>query len=394
MMKSIVNIAASKLLKNNDTPFYLIDLEGIIQAFYSIKNAWDSIFPNMFYAYSYKTNPLSIIAKNLKKQGVSAEVTTGSELKWALSDGFFPEQIYFNGPAKTELDLREALNKKIIVQVDSVDEAEKICSILTKINVEGEVVLRLSFLHSEIGGSRFGLTAQEYEKVKMMLRQHSVKVSGVHMHVGSNINCTDWHVHALSSYIEIIKYLTNELPVKPIINLGGGFPSTSVDKIGIQVTHREFADAIATILMGNNISTDQIRLVIEPGRCLVEDYGFLFTKVVARKKRNGRELLIMNAGTNLAKSIANWYHPIVFFQAREYDLEEKYKIVGALCYESDVFAEELTGPDGVKPGDVVVINNVGGYDITTAYPWSKPTPPIFAVDGGDILNVSRDGRIA
>jgi len=127
--------------------------------------------------------------------------------------------------------------------------------------------------------------------------------------------------------------------------------------------------------------------VIEPGRSLVEDFGFLVTRVVVRKTRDGEHLLIVDPGTNLVRSLPSWYHPVDFAEAERLEWGTPYHIYGALCFESDMFTSEITGPEVVDIGTLVIVGEAGGYDIPSANVWIRPSPVIFGLQDGHVAMI-------
>lgn len=85
------------------TPFYLLDLDGVERALTTLRNAWEEVFGSVGIAYSFKTNSLSSLTRRLRALGCMAEVVSGTELGWALRDGF--SDILFDGPVKTQAEL-------------------------------------------------------------------------------------------------------------------------------------------------------------------------------------------------------------------------------------------------------------------------------------------------
>jgi diaminopimelate decarboxylase len=120
---------------------------------------------------------------------------------------------------------------------------------------------------------------------------------------------------------------------------------------------------------------DRIHVVVEPGRCLVEDHGYLVTSVRTVKQRGRRPLAVVDAGTNLVRSISSWHHDIV----PEIGGNRAVDIAGAQCYESDYFVTKLPCSPNFSVGHRIIVCAAGSYDIPSANVWMRPSPPIYGI---------------
>ena len=134
-----------------------------------------------------------------------------------------------------------------------------------------------------------------------------------------------------------------------------------------------FAAALGEAIDILGINRSDIRLVIEPGRSLVEDHGILVARVVALKERLGTRLAVIDAGTNLVRSINLWPHDIRFLRHGS----TPYDLLGSMCFENDRFGSSVLGPHNLVIGDFVIVGNAGGYDIPSSNVWLRPSPPVY-----------------
>ena len=73
--------------------------------------------------YALKTNGFEPSAKIIASEGLGVEVISSRELHSALALGFAPGRIIFNGPGKSDDELKLALTHGCMVQVESASEA-------------------------------------------------------------------------------------------------------------------------------------------------------------------------------------------------------------------------------------------------------------------------------
>ncbi|MFI0607572.1 MAG: hypothetical protein ACH37Z_06690 [Anaerolineae bacterium] len=388
MIPDRIRSIALDLASCEPTPFYLIDLDEIGKKFVTLTSAWRSCFRDVVIAYSYKTNSLKAITRLLRSLGSHAEVVSGTELKWAVEDGFLPDQIIFNGPVKTLSELREAIRLGVMINVDSVDEARSIVRICHSDNLTPRIGARLVAPYMAKGASRFGVTKTELQEIVDLLADVGTTVQGLHFHMGSNIVSEERYIDVLTTYLSTIETFTRGSATPVTLDIGGGLPARSAAKDYVPPEPMDLVKRIQGFLSTNGIPFECIRIVLEPGRYLVEDDGYLVTKVEVRKSRNGNQLLIVDAGINLIRSISTWYHEVSLLDSSK-ETATPFMVYGANCFESDLFTEELYGPLEVAIGDLLIVGSAGGYDIPSANVWTHPSPAIFGTYNGGIKCLRR-----
>nr|BFD89313.1 diaminopimelate decarboxylase [Kitasatospora sp. Xyl93] len=372
MLNDRLRAGALEVAERCATPFYLFDLERLGAGYREMERVWRREFPNLTVAYSYKTNPLAAATRRLAALGGTAEVVSGAELSLALSDGFAPGRIVFDGPVKSPAELALAARLGVPVQVDSLTELD---DLLALPDGPPPVGLRLATRGGDGEWSRFGLVPDEVARARELLDRADRPVWGVHAGVGT-LSGPDAYREALVFWAETLRDLAKAAGGRLTVDVGGGFPPRGVPGREWEV----YAAAVAAGCREAGLRPEELDLLIEPGRSLVEEHGALVCRVAVRKSRDGRELLVLDGGTNLARTVKSRAHPIEF-PAAPGDLGGRYRLLGANCYEGDVFADDVAGPAGAAPGDVVVIGGAGGYDQPFAHLWVRPRPPVHALDG-------------
>ncbi|WP_380282650.1 hypothetical protein [Kitasatospora purpeofusca] len=372
MLSDRLRAGALEVAGRGATPFYLFDLEAFEAGYREMERVWRREFARLTVAYSYKSNPLAAATRRLAALGGAAEVVSGAELSLALEDGFAPGRIVYDGPVKSPAELARAAGLGVPVQVDSLTE---LGDLLALPDGPPPVGLRLATRGGNGERSRFGLLPAEVVRARELLRRAGRAVWGVHVGV-STLSGPEAYREALVSWAGVLRELAGAAEGRLTVDVGGGFPPQGVPGRGWEM----YAGAVATGCRQAGLEPDAVDLVIEPGRSLVEAHGALVCRVAVRKSRDGRELLVLDGGTNLARTVKSRAHPIEF-PAAPGDHRGRYRLLGANCYEGDVFADDIAGPAAAGPGDVVVIGGCGGYDLPFAHVWVRPRPPVHALDG-------------
>lgn len=384
-MSSAQLLSAAEVI--DQTPSYIIDLDGIRETAVRMRNAWRAQFPDFVLAYSYKTNSVPAVTQLLRGLGCGAEVVSGSELELALDDGFSGGQIYFDGPHKTDDELDLALRHGARIQIDSLDEARRL--VVRPLAKGARVSARVAGLRNGQEASRFGLTTSEFYEADRILARGGVAISGVHFNTGFHDEDATAFVAHIRHYGPLIqRYTDRRSKAEPfVIDIGGGFPSRSTLTRRHVLPHpAEFATAVGQAIDQLGLDRAAISLVIEPGRSLVEDHGVLVTTVVAVKHRADVRIAVVDAGTNLVRSITLWPHPTRFLRAGSAVTD----VVGSMCFENDYFARGVSAPIDLKAGDRFMVDAAGGYDLPSANVWLRPHPAIYAVNGDSKPKIIRE----
>lgn len=194
---------------------------------------------------------------------------------------------------------------------------------------------------------------------------------GLHTHIGTYMmtaapyrvaasKLADLAIGLKQKYDHYVKY----------IDMGGGFASKNTLKGAYlpaedtNPTFDDYAEAITSALLNSNIHPDHLpTLILETGRALVDDAGYLLGTVVANKRNSlGKRTTILDIGVNLLFT-SFWYdHKITPAQAFSHYVEDTV-LYGPLCMNIDVIRENASLPL-LNSGDQMVIHRVGAYNMT------------------------------
>jgi diaminopimelate decarboxylase len=378
----------SKIAQNEEL-FYFFDLNAVENRIITFKNTWEEYFSNFKFHYSYKTNALPAITEIIYRQGGGAEIVSGTELSWAIEDGFEGQNIVFDGPVKTELELQQAVTAGVRIQIDSYAEVEHLLKMSTEALSKATFSFRLAVLYKDSEFSRFGFQLEEVESLFKKVKNTPIKFSGLHMHVGSNVNDPNVYLQALNHYKNVIKDFYNSNQLK-WLDIGGGYPCHSKKDARPLHSIRDFAKGVYDFFIESDLNPHRIELITEPGRHFVEDFGFLYCQVAALKMRNEKNIAILNTGTNFVRSVQNWLHPISILPRKKSSLGNYlYDIYGCNCFEKDVMKLNFQSTHQLEVGDGVLFGSCGGYDIPSSNPWIRPLPPIYGIYGNEIIELRK-----
>ena len=182
------------------------------------------------------------------------------------------------------------------------------------------------------------------------------------------------------------------------IDVGGGFASKNTLK-GAYYSGSdtapgfdEYAEAIAAALVNSRIKPGNMPLLIlETGRALVDDAGYLLGTVIANKRlSDGRRATIIDAGVNILFT-SFWYDHQVNPGQPVSEHTEETTIFGPLCMNIDVIKEAAVMPV-LKKGDNVVISRVGAYNLTQWMQFITLRPKVVMIDAQGNIHLIRDSE--
>jgi len=426
----IDGVSVSRLVSNHGSPLFVFSEATLRAKYREAHRAFSLRYPDVQFAWSYKTNYLNAICRVFHEEGAIAEVVSEFEYDKARGNGVPGHDIIFNGPFKSREILERAADEGAMIQVDNLDELLLLGEIASQPGRSKPIAVALR-VYLDTGThavwSKFGFNADTPEAlrvVRRLLQMPGLKLQGFHAHIGTFI--LDPDAYRLSSAALVRLALEAErLGAEPIryLNVGGGFASRA--RLHYQYLSPEqatpsfdrYAEAICdTITQAWPAGRPLPRLYLETGRALVDEAGYLISTVVAVKRRpmapapslNGvlaaygkgasaigttparesdRPALVIDAGINLLYTTA-WYLPSILPAKSCVDTPAPTTVYGCLCMNIDVLREEAPLP-GLTTGDQVVLHPVGAYNITQSMQFITYRPAVVMIGLDGVVHAIR-----
>ena len=171
-------------------------------------------------------------------------------------------------------------------------------------------------------------------------------------------------------------------------DIGGGLGICYKDQT--PPTAQQFAAKVLPLVKNTGL-----RLLIEPGRCIVGNGGSLITRVVYIKKTPVKTFVITDAAMNdlIRPVLYDSYHEILpVRQSRS--RKRKVDVVGPVCESGDFFAKDRLLPE-VNAGDLLSVMSAGAYGMGMASNYnSRPRPAEVLVNGRRATCVRRRETLA
>jgi len=399
----IENTAVTDLVKQFGSPVFVISEKSIRETFREAKRAFETRYPRVQFAWSYKTNYLDAVCRIYHQEGSWAEVVSGFEYEKAIRNKVPGSQIIFNGPGKSAEEIIIAIENDSFIHIDHFDELYTILDITRKSGKKAKVAIRVNM---DTGiypmWDRFGFNyenGEAWDAINRIMMDSNLDLVGLHTHIGTYILSTEAYRIAMSKLADLA-YRTDKKYNKSVkyIDIGGGFASKNTLK-GAYYQGRdtvpgfdEYAEAITSALVNSEITPSKLPLLIlETGRALIDDAGFLIGTVLANKRlADGRRSTISDTGVNMLFT-SFWYDHEIHPSRPTSDHLEETTIYGPLCMNIDVLRNAIAFPM-LKKGDNYVIERVGAYNMTQWMQFITYRPKIVLIDSKNKLHIIRDSE--
>ena len=387
----IDDISIKSLIESYDSPLFIISESTIRKTYKNAFRAFSSRYPKVQFAWSYKTNYLNAVCNVFHQEGSWAEVVSGFEYDKAIANGVPGELIIFNGPDKSRQDLEKAIKNGSLIHIDHFDELYEIISLSKEIEERPKVAIRVNM---DTGiyprWDRFGFNyenGEAWDALNRIMTNKKLDLLGLHTHIGTYMMSTDAYKIAASKLAELAVRLEHKHGhVLQYIDMGGGFASKNTLRgayypgTDTAPSFDDFAEAITSALMSSEIKPDNLPLLIlENGRALIDDAGYLVGTVLANKRlADGRRATIIDAGVNILFT-AFWYEHDIRPVEPVSEQTEDTTIYGPLCMNIDVIRGNVMFPL-LKKGDQYVIRRVGAYNNTQWLQFISMRPNVVMLD--------------
>jgi diaminopimelate decarboxylase len=399
-LDQIEGVPVSHLVQEYGSPLFVISEKTLRQKYQHARRAFELQYPRVQFAWSYKTNYLNAVCAAFHQEGAWAEVVSEMEYDRARRLGVPGNHIIYNGPQKSRASLKRAATERAFIHLDHLDELFELEKIAAELKRKIPVSIRMN-LDAGIYPiwSRFGFNLESGEALRAVRRLISggrLVLRGLHTHLGTFILDVDAYARAATKMAMFASAVEKEFGVRvEYLDMGGGFASTStlleqyLPGEHASPTFEQYANAISTALLNSDFGRNQPPLLIlESGRALVDEAGYLICSVVGKRMLpDGRRCLIIDAGVNLAFT-AFWYKlEMTPAQAFDPSLEETI-VCGPLCMNIDVVRDKIRLPD-LHAGDRLVIRSVGAYNMTQWMQFIQLRPAIVMIDSNQKVDVIR-----
>ncbi|SOC43713.1 diaminopimelate decarboxylase [Rhizobium subbaraonis] len=384
------DVPVPEIAKAVGTPFYCYSTATLERHFKVFSKAFDGV--DALVCYAVKANSNQAVLKTLARLGAGMDVVSEGELRRALAAGVPAERIMFSGVGKTPREMDLALEAGIYCfNVESESELEVLNARAVKAGKKAHVSFRINpdvdaRTHAKISTgkkeNKFGITWERARAVYARAAElPGIKVTGIDMHIGSQITELQPFEDAFRLLRELVQTLRADGHTIDHVDVGGG--------LGIPYRSDNspppLPDAYAQIVK-NELQGLDCRIVTEPGRLIVGNAGILVTEVIYVKDGGEKTFVIVDGAMNdlIRPTLYEAWHeirPVVISAANAPRVRAD--VVGPVCETGDYLAldREMAMP---KPGELIAVGSAGAYGAVQAGTYnSRLLVPEVLVKGGE-----------
>jgi diaminopimelate decarboxylase len=370
------DVPVPALAEKYGTPLYVYSKATLLHHLDALQRAFAEVQPLI--CYSLKTNANVNICRLMGEHGAGFDVTSAGELYRALKAGGTGPKIVFAGVGKTDAELRYGLESGVLVfNVESEGELMTLAEVAKSMGKVARVNLRVNpdlppkthaKTDTSVKGVKFGLDIDTVlEFAQRVVDFPSIKVVGIHMHLGSPILKTEPYKQGIDKGLVLIDKLRQQGHQIEYLNMGGGF--------GIHYRKQEAlpADAFAEVIVPG-VKAAKCKLILEPGRFIVGNAGILVSRVIYTKDSGGKHFIIQDAAMNdlIRPTLYDSFHRIWPVAPKEgyptppddYEADipgtRPADVVGPVCESGDFLAKGRRLPP-VHRGDLLAVFSAGAY---------------------------------
>lgn len=334
------------------------------------------------------------------------DVSSIFELRSALSHGVIGRNIGISGPIKTDQFLLLALNHNSLISLDSLNELAVLVNFIKKglVNRKIRFLIRIGELQKK--KSRFGIQKEQLQEVYRVLREYIdfFDFQGFSFHLdGYSIKERTNAIFEIHREIEKAReygFYCNT------IDIGGGFTiqylkrdvwelfktqNTQQNNLFYGEKHfdsfypyhseypkEKFLEAIlnsyiqdTNTLIYELLKSNEIQLIIEPGRSLLDQAGFTLMKVRGSRTTGKNNLIIVDANFNHLSE--QWFNtdfiPGPIHIPREnipihQDQTYTASVAGNTCMEGDMLTwRKISFSQKPEKDDLLAYVNTAGYQM-------------------------------
>jgi len=387
-------VAAEAIVAEVGTPVYVYSAATLRHHYARLAEAFAELDPVV--CFSVKSLWNTHILRLLAAEGSGFDVVSGGELYRVQRAGGDMSKVFFAGVAKTDDEIKAALEAGIAYfNVESEAEFENLSRLAAKVGRQARAALRINpdvdpkthrYITTGKKETKFGVDIDRAARVfETYGGDPHVRLDGIHFHLGSQIRSSQPYVQAVEKSLDLIDRLREKGFQVATLNIGGGYAADYEQ--GDSPLAAEYAADIVPLLKGRGL-----KVILEPGRQIAANAGVLLTRVLYVKQGGDRRFVVADSDmTDLIRpALYGSFHFIWPARSEAPPTRSavygppgsmKVDVVGGVCEPAGFLAKDRMLPP-VGRGDLLTIFSAGAYAFVMASQYnSRPRAAEVLVEG-------------
>jgi diaminopimelate decarboxylase len=366
------------------TPCYLYSRATLEQAYHAYDLAL-AAHPHLI-CYAVKANSSLAILNLFARLGAGFDIVSGGELARVLAAGGDPAKVVFSGVGKTVAEMRAALYAGIhCFNVESESELARLNQVAGELGQTAAISLRVNpnvdakthpYISTGLKDNKFGIAHDQALRVyRDAAAMAHLRITGIDCHIGSQLTEVAPFGEALDRVLELVASLQAIGIRLQHIDIGGG--------VGIRYRDETppALDTYAEVILARMRGRPE-HLIVEPGRALVGNAGWLLTRVEYLKHGETKDFAIVDAAMNdlMRPALYDAWHEILPVREPLDTPSRNYAIVGPVCESGDFLGHDRAL--ALAQNDLLAICSTGAYGMSMSSNYNtRPRAAEVMIDG-------------
>ena len=360
-------VSLARLAAEVGTPFYCYSTATLERHFRVLTEAFAD--QDALICFAVKANSNQAVLTTLARLGAGMDVVSEGELRRALAAGAPAGKIIFAGVGKTREEMSFALEKGILgFNVESEPELRALSEVASGLGKTASIALRVNpdvdaKTHAKISTgkaeNKFGIPYGEARRLyAVAAKLPGIAVTGLHMHIGSQITDLEPFRHAFRLMRDLALELIADGHDLKHLDIGGGLGVPYISEGEVAPPPSAYA-----AIVKEELGPLKLKIVMEPGRVIVGNAGVLVSRVIYSKEGVDKTFTVVDAAMN------DLIRPTLYEAQHEiWPLEEAKRampaivqdVVGPVCETGDYLALDRKLPP-LAAGDLIAVMTAGAY---------------------------------
>jgi len=379
-----------ELANEYGTPLYVYDEKNLRKSCREMRGLLPD--KNFRVSYSAKANSNIELMKIIRDEDIDVDAMSPGEIHIQQLAGFTNEQIFFIPNNVSVEEMQYAIDRDILISVDSLSQLE----LFGKINPGGKVAVRFNPSaglghHDKVvtagKNTKFGVQTTQIDEVKELLKKYSLRLEGINQHLGSFVLTKEPYLKGVRELLDI----AGQFPGLSFIDFGGGFGvpySDNDQRLDLADLSAGMDKLLTAFLIGYD--NKDVLFRIEPGRYITAECGILLGTAHCIKQNHDTVYIGTDLGFNVLMRpvLYDSYHVVhVAKKNGSTGFIKSQTIVGNICESGDIIAKDRSLPQ-IEEGDIVVIQSAGAYGFSMSSNYNcrlRPAEVLINTDGSHRL---------
>ena len=392
---TIENCSINKVVEKFETPIFCYSQKKIKENISNFKKSFKSFSPII--CFSTKSNSNLEILKEIKRNGLGADVVSKGELMIALKAGISSKKIVFSGVGKTRSELIYAIEKNILLinceSKSEILEIERIAKLKKKKvdigirlnpNTDAKTLKQISTGKKE---NKFGINEKTFIEVSRYIKDSKfLNLKCLSVHIGSQILDHKPYQKMINVLDKLIKKMDFSFEY---IDLGGGM-GIDYKKDNKKFDFKKYNQIIKKFLVNH-----KSKIIFEPGRSIIGNTAILVSKILYIKENSKKDFIILDAAMNdfMRPALYGAKHKIIPLKKVNKITNKTYDFVGPICETTDKFLS-TTKFQKLNEKDYIIICDVGAYGTSLSSNYNiRPKPAEILIKGSRINVIKKRQKL-